>query len=103
MLIRHTSVNVTVYTGRIDSIQIMAIHGDSESMIGLDPFFHQSRRISRAVSIMLVELLINLLRERRVIYDPSDPVHRDRDVIAALWKDIATEMKCKVKQLIFPC
>lgn len=31
------------------------------------------------------------------IYDTSDPLHRDRDAIAALWKDIATEMKCKGK------
>ena len=28
-------------------------------------------------------------------YDPSDPVHRDRDAIAALRHDIATEMRCK--------
>ena len=44
---------------------------------------------------MLVELLINLVRERRAIYDPSNPVHRDCDTITTLWKDIATEMKCK--------
>ena len=31
------------------------------------------------------------------IYDPSDPLHQDRDAIAALWKDIDTEMKCKGK------
>ena len=44
---------------------------------------------------MLVDLLINLVRERRAIYDPSDPLHRDRDAIASFWKEIATEMKCK--------
>ena len=46
-------------------------------------------------STMLVDLLINLVRERRAIYDPSDPLHRDRDAIASFWKEIATEMKCK--------
>jgi len=46
---------------------------------------------------MQVELLISLVQERRAIYDPSDPVHHNRDVIAALWNDIATEMKCKGK------
>ncbi|XP_076057343.1 uncharacterized protein LOC143034885 [Oratosquilla oratoria] len=44
---------------------------------------------------MLVDVFINLVREQRAIYDHSDPVHRNRDAIAALWKDIATEMKCK--------
>ena len=44
MLIRHTIFNVTVHTRRIESIQIMPIHGDSESVIGVDPFFLQSRR-----------------------------------------------------------
>ena len=38
---------VAVHTRRFESIRITAIHGDSESMIGLDPFFHQSRRVSR--------------------------------------------------------
>ncbi|MPC50751.1 hypothetical protein E2C01_044581 [Portunus trituberculatus] len=38
----------------------MPIHGDSESMIGLDPFFHQSKQFSRGVSIILVDVLINL-------------------------------------------
>ena len=38
---------VAVHTRRFESIQITAIHGDSESMIGLDLFFHQSRRVSR--------------------------------------------------------
>ncbi len=46
---------------------------------------------------MHVELLISLVQERRAVYDPSDPMHRNRDVIAALWTDIATEMKCKGK------
>ena len=95
MLIRYTIFNVTVHTRRIESIQIMPIHGDSESVIGEDPFFLQSRRISGGESKMLVELLINLVRERPPIYDPSDPLHRDRDVIATLRKDIVTEMKCK--------
>ncbi|XP_037794808.1 uncharacterized protein LOC119590112 isoform X2 [Penaeus monodon] len=54
-----------------------------------------SRRISREGSMMQVELLISLVQERRAIYDPSDPVHGNRYVIAALWNDIATEMKCK--------
>ena len=74
-MMRHVNSYVTVYTRRIDSIQIMPIHGESESMIDLDPFFHQSRRVSRAGSIMQVELLISLVQERRAIYDPSDSVH----------------------------
>ena len=47
---------------------------------------------------MQVDLLINLvrdLRERSATYDISDPVHRDRDAILTLWKNIAYEMKCK--------
>ena len=95
MLLRHTIFNVTVHTRQIESIQIMPIHGDSESVIGVDPFFLQSRRVSGGESTMLVKLLINLVRERPAIYDPSDPLHRDRDAIAALWHDIATEMRCK--------
>ncbi|XP_066964755.1 uncharacterized protein [Macrobrachium rosenbergii] len=43
---------------------------------------------------MLPLVLISLVRERSAIYDPWDPMHRDRDAIAALWKEIATEMKC---------
>ena len=39
------------------------------------------------------DLLISLVQERRAIYDPSDPGHRNSDVIAALWKDIATQMR----------
>ena len=50
-------------------------HGDSESMIGLDPFFHESMRFSRGVSTILLDVLINLVREWRAIHDPSDPVH----------------------------
>lgn len=50
---------------------------------------------------MLVDVLINLVRERRAIYDPSVPMHRDRDAIAALWKDIATEMKCTGELTVF--
>ncbi|MPC72650.1 hypothetical protein E2C01_066961 [Portunus trituberculatus] len=46
---------------------------------------------------MLANVLINLVRERSAIYDPSDPMHRDRGAIAALWKEIATEMKCQGK------
>lgn len=33
---------------------------------------------------MQVEFLINLIRERPAVYDPSDPRHRDRDVEAAV-------------------
>ncbi|XP_076032502.1 uncharacterized protein LOC143020221 [Oratosquilla oratoria] len=44
---------------------------------------------------MLVDVLINLIRERRAICDPSDSVYRDLDAIPALWKDIATEIKYK--------
>ncbi|XP_066987260.1 uncharacterized protein [Macrobrachium rosenbergii] len=47
---------------------------------------------------MNFELLINLVQDRHPIYDPSDPLHRNRDAISALWKDIATEMKCKVSE-----
>ena len=47
---------------------------------------------------MQVDLLINLvrdLRERSAIYDISDPLHHDRDAIVTLWKNIASEMKCR--------
>ncbi|XP_066953196.1 transcription factor Adf-1-like [Macrobrachium rosenbergii] len=44
--------------------------------------------------VMEVEFLINLVRERPPIYDPSDRSHRDRDAIAALWKEVAAAMKC---------
>ena len=39
---------------------------------------------------MQVQLLISLVHERRAIYDPSDPLYRNRDAIAALWNDNAT-------------
>ena len=64
------------------------------SRIGLDPFFHKSRLVNGGVNIMKIELLINLVRERPAIYDASDSRHRDRDVIAALWGEVATELKC---------
>ena len=46
---------------------------------------------------MNAEQLINLVQERSTIYDPIDVLHRNRDVISALWKEIATDMKCKGK------
>lgn len=46
---------------------------------------------------MNLKHLIPLVQDRLPIYDPSDPLHYNRDVISALWKDIATEMKCKGK------
>ena len=49
---------------------------------------------------MLVELLINLVHERPAIYDYSDPNHRDRDVIAALWKEIAAALSCTGKTTV---
>ena len=45
---------------------------------------------------MQVDLLINLVRERSAIYDPSHPVHRDRDAIASIWKEIASEMNIQL-------
>ena len=101
-MMRHVNSYVAVHTRRFESIRITAIHGDSESMIGLDLFCRQSRRVSQAGSIMNVELLISLVQERPAIYDPSHPMHHNRDVIAAAWKDIATEMKCKGK-FVFIC
>ena len=50
--------------------------------------------------IMDVEFLINLVRERPPIYDPSDRSHRDRDAIAALWKEVAAAMKCTGKTTV---
>lgn len=49
---------------------------------------------------MLVEDLINLVRERPAIYDPSDPNHRDRDVIASLWKEVAAALSCTGKTTV---
>ena len=46
---------------------------------------------------MNLEHLINLVQDRSPIYDPSHPLHRNRDAISASWKDIATEMNCKGK------
>ncbi|XP_042859005.1 transcription factor Adf-1-like [Penaeus japonicus] len=43
---------------------------------------------------MKIELLINSVRVRPAIYDASDSRHRDLDVIAALWGEVATELKC---------
>ena len=44
--------------------------------------------------MLLPDVLINLVRERRAIYNPCDPMHRDRDAIVALWKDIDAEIIC---------
>jgi hypothetical protein len=41
---------------------------------------------------MHLEDLINLIRERPALYDPGDRKHRDRDVISALWKEVAAEL-----------
>lgn len=49
---------------------------------------------------MLVELLIEWVRERPAIYDPSDPSHRDRVVIAALWKEVAAALSCTGKTVL---
>lgn len=49
---------------------------------------------------MQVDFLINLVRERPAIYDPSDLSHRDRDVIAALWKEVAAALKCTGKTTV---
>ena len=43
---------------------------------------------------MLPDVLINLVRERHAVYNPSDPMHQDRDAIAAIWKDIAAQVIC---------
>lgn len=44
---------------------------------------------------MLVDILINLVWEQGVTYDPGDSEQWDHDTIAALWKNVATEIKCK--------
>ena len=44
---------------------------------------------------MNVEHLITLVQTRRPIFDASDPLHRNRDAISAIWKEICTEMECK--------
>jgi hypothetical protein len=41
---------------------------------------------------MQLEDLINLVRECPALHDPSDRKHRDRDVISALWKEVAAEL-----------
>lgn len=56
-------------------------HSYSESVIRDDLFFffHQCRQFSGGGSTILRDVVINLVRERRAIYDSSDPMHRDRD------------------------
>ncbi len=49
---------------------------------------------------MEVESLIKVVRECPLIYDPSDRSHRDRDVIAALWKEVAAALKCTSKTTV---
>ncbi|KAG7164787.1 putative Alcohol dehydrogenase transcription factor Myb/SANT-like-containing protein 5 [Homarus americanus] len=44
---------------------------------------------------MQVDVMINLVRERPAVYDPTDRSHWDRDVIAALWKEVAAALNCK--------
>ena len=51
-------------------------------------------------SSMLVEFLINLVRERPAIYDSSDLNHWDRGVIAALWKEVAAALSCTGKTTV---
>ena len=44
--------------------------------------------------------LITLVQARRPIFDASDPLHRNRDAISAIWKEICTEMKRKGEFLL---
>ena len=39
-------------------------------------------------------------RARRPIFDASESLHRNRDAIPAIWKEISTEMKCKGEFLL---
>ena len=43
-----------------------------------------------------MDILLNFVHKQCAIFDPSDPVHRDCDATAVLWKDkTATKIKCK--------
>ena len=85
------SLKKNVYTECFESHHVL-LHHDAGSIFDLS--HSESAVVS---SSMLVELLINLVRERPAIYDSSDPNHRDRDVIAALWKDVAAALSCTGK------
>jgi hypothetical protein len=41
---------------------------------------------------MQLEDLTNFVWEHPALYDPSDRKHRDRDVISALWEEVAAEL-----------
>ncbi|KAG7169932.1 putative Alcohol dehydrogenase transcription factor Myb/SANT-like-containing protein 11 [Homarus americanus] len=76
-----------------ESSQVTSHRVTSNHRWGWAHFLHQSRRVRSGVYIMQVDVLINLFRERPAIYDPTDRSHRDRDVIAALWKEVAAALK----------
>ena len=63
-----------------------------------DAFFVVSHRES--LCKMQLEDLINLVWERLALYDPSDWRHRDRDVIAALWKEVAAKLNSTDKNIL---
>jgi hypothetical protein len=64
------------------------------------PIFRQSLRVICVANTMQLEDLINLVRERPALYDPSDSKHRDRDVISALWEEVAAELNCTGKNFV---
>ncbi|KAG7162973.1 putative Alcohol dehydrogenase transcription factor Myb/SANT-like-containing protein 3 [Homarus americanus] len=75
-----------------ESSQVKSSHVASchvKSHMGFAPFS------SSVTPSPQVDVQINLVRERPAIYDPTDRSHRDRDVIAALCKEVAAVLKCK--------
>ena len=52
---------------------------------------------------MILDIVSNLGRERRAIYNPGDPMHRNRDARVALWKDIAAEIIFNTLVFYFLC
>ena len=48
----------------------------------------------RVVNRAELEKLVELVREKRCIYDCTDPQHRDAILINNIWESIAEEMGC---------
>lgn len=65
-----------------------------QSLIGLVPFFHV--KVSHPRSKHHASGCPDQFNTRTTC-DLSDPMHRNWDAIAALWKDVTTDMKCKGK------
>ena len=76
----------TVHTECVESRHVAS----SQVTNRAGPIFDVSHSESHVpIGGMLVELLINLVRERPAIYDASDPKHHDRDFIVSFWKEIS--------------